>query len=66
MSLIEAHGDAQDVAPAVLAQAFFTVIEARKACNRGEVDAGIELYESIPLGPAALPGAPKGNQPVTD
>jgi hypothetical protein len=66
MSLIEAHGDAQDVTPDVLAQAFFTLIEARKACNRGQVDAGIKLYESIPLGPVAFPGAPTRNQPLTD
>jgi hypothetical protein len=47
--LIEAHGEAQDVAPEILAQAFFTVIEARKACNQGQIEAAIKLYESIPL-----------------
>src|ERR1700749_4544106 len=31
---IEAHGEAQDVAGEVLARAFFTVLEARKACNQ--------------------------------
>ena len=55
MTLIEAHGEAQDIAADVLAKAFFTVIEARKACNRGQVDAGIKLYESIPLGPVTSP-----------
>jgi hypothetical protein len=49
-TLIEAHGEAQDVAPETLAQAFFTVLEARKACNEGQVEAAIRLYESIPLG----------------
>ena len=48
--LIEAHGEAQDVAPETLAQAFLTVLEARKACNEGQVEAAIRLYESIPLG----------------
>jgi hypothetical protein len=33
------------------AQAFFTVMEARKACNQGQIEAAIELYESIPLRP---------------
>ena len=51
MMLIEAHGEAQDVAAETLAQAFLTVLEARKACNDGQVEAGIKLYESIPLGP---------------
>ena len=48
--LIEAHGEAQDVAPETLAHAFLVVLEARKACNEGQVEAGIKLYESIPLG----------------
>jgi hypothetical protein len=49
VTLIEAHGEAQDVAPEVLAQAFFTVLEARKVCNQGQVEAAMELYRSIPL-----------------
>src|SRR4029453_16209362 len=48
-TLIEAHGEAQDVAPEILAQAFFTVMEARKACHQGHVEPAIQLYESIPL-----------------
>ena len=48
---IEAHGEAQDVAAEVLAQAFFTVLEARKACNQGHVETAMKLYDSIPLGP---------------
>jgi hypothetical protein len=48
---IEAHGEAQDVAGEVLAKAFFTVLEARKACNQGQVEAAMKLYDSIPLGP---------------
>ena len=50
VTLIQAHGEAQDVAPKVLAQAFFTVLEARKTCNQGQVEAAMELYRSIPLG----------------
>ena len=49
--LIEAHGEAQDVAAETLAQAFFTVMEARKACNHGQVKAAIKLYEGISLHP---------------
>jgi len=51
VALIEAHGEAQDVAADTLAQAFFTVLEARKACNEGHVEAAMKLYESIPLSP---------------
>jgi hypothetical protein len=49
ITLIEAHGEAQDVAAEILAQAFFTVMEARKACNQGHVELAIKLYESVPL-----------------
>jgi hypothetical protein len=51
ITLIEAHGEARDMAAEVLAQAFFTVMEARKACNHGNVETAIKLYESIPLRP---------------
>jgi uncharacterized protein YjiS (DUF1127 family) len=50
-TLIEAHGEAQDVAAETLRQAFFTVMEARKACNQGQVEAAMKLYDSIPLRP---------------
>jgi hypothetical protein len=49
VTLIEAHGEAQDVAAEILAQAFFTVMEARRACNQGRIESAIKLYESIPL-----------------
>jgi len=49
ITLIEAHGEAQDVAAETLAQAFFTVVEARTTCNQGQVEEAIKLYESIPL-----------------
>ena len=48
--LIEAHGEAQDVAAETLAHAFLTVLDARRACNEGQIDAAMKLYESIPLG----------------
>jgi hypothetical protein len=51
VTLIEAHGEAEDVAADTLAQAFFTVLEARTACNEGRVEAAMKLYEGIPLGP---------------
>jgi uncharacterized protein YjiS (DUF1127 family) len=35
ITLIEAHGEAQDVAAEILAQAFFTVMEARKVLQSG-------------------------------
>ncbi len=49
ITLIEAHGEAQDVAAEILARAFFTVMEARKACNQGRVEPTIKLYESVSL-----------------
>jgi hypothetical protein len=54
ITLIEAHGEAQDVAAEILAQAFFTVVEARKTCNQEQVESAIKLYKSIPLG-AGIP-----------
>jgi hypothetical protein len=51
ITVIEAQGEAQDVAAETLAQAFFTVMEARKACNQGQVKAAIKLYEGISLRP---------------
>jgi len=56
-TLIEAHGEAQDVAAETLRQAFFTVMEARKACNQGQVEAALKLYDSIPLRPVVSPAA---------
>jgi hypothetical protein len=49
LTLIEEHGEAGDVAAETLAKAFFTVLEARKACHQGQVEAALALYESIPL-----------------
>jgi len=56
VTLIEEHGEAQDVAPETLAQAFFTVVEARKACNLGQVEAALKIYEGIRLDAATSHG----------
>jgi hypothetical protein len=56
VTLIEAHGEAQDVPAEILAQAFFTVLEARKACNQGQVEAAMKLYDSISLRPVTSEG----------
>jgi hypothetical protein len=46
---IEAHGEAQDVSADKLADAFFTRINARKACAAGRVEAALATYDSIVL-----------------
>ena len=50
--LIERHGEAQDIAGDVLAQAFFTMMRARKACRQGREQDAFALYDSIKLVPA--------------
>src|SRR5262245_36296400 len=47
ISVIESAGDAQEVAAARLAAAFFSVMEARKACAEGRHDDAIAIYDSI-------------------
>jgi hypothetical protein len=42
VTLIEAHGEAE-----ILAQAFFTVMEARKACNQGRIESAIKLMRAF-------------------
>jgi hypothetical protein len=49
--LIERHGEAQDIAGEVLAQAFFTMTRARKACRQGREQDAFALYDSIKLVP---------------
>src|SRR2546423_5173756 len=44
---IEAHGEAQDVPAEKLADAFFTMINARKACTAGHIDAALATYDGI-------------------
>ena len=49
--LIERHGEAQDIAGEVLAQAFFSVVRARKACRQGREQEAFAIYDSIKLVP---------------
>jgi len=51
--LIERHGEAQDIAGGVLAQAFFTMTRARKACRQGREQEAFAIYDSIKLVPTA-------------
>jgi hypothetical protein len=47
--LLERHGEAQDVPGDVLAQAFFTMMRARKACRQGREQDAFALYDTIKL-----------------
>jgi hypothetical protein len=49
--LLERHGEAQDIPGDVLAQAFFTVMRARKACRQGREQDAFAIYDSIKLAP---------------
>jgi hypothetical protein len=49
--LIERHGEAQDIAGDVLAQAFFTMMRARRACRQGHEQDAFALYDTIKLVP---------------
>jgi len=49
--LLERHGEAQDIPGEVLAQAFFTMMRARKACRQGREQDAFALYDSIKLVP---------------
>jgi hypothetical protein len=49
--LIERHGEVQDIPGEVLAQAFFTMMRARKACRQGREQDAFALYDSIKLVP---------------
>jgi hypothetical protein len=49
--LLERHGEAQDIPGDVLAQAFFTMMRARKACRQGREQDAFALYGSIKLTP---------------
>ena len=53
VTLIERHGEAQDIAGEVLAQAFFTMTRARKACRQGREQDAFAIYDSIKLVPTA-------------
>jgi hypothetical protein len=49
--LVERHGEAQDIAGDVLAQAFFTMMRARKACRQGYEQDAFAIYDTIKLVP---------------
>jgi hypothetical protein len=49
--LVERHGEAQDIAGDALAQAFFTMMRARKACSQGREQDAFALYDTIKLVP---------------
>jgi hypothetical protein len=49
--LIERHGESQDIAGDVLAQAFFTMMRARKACRQGHEQDAFAIYDTIKLVP---------------
>jgi hypothetical protein len=48
---IERHGEAQDIPGEVLAQAFFTMMRARKACRQGREQDAFAIYDTIKLVP---------------
>jgi hypothetical protein len=49
--LLERHGEAQDIASDLLAQAFFTMMRARKACRQGHEQDAFAIYDTIKLVP---------------
>jgi hypothetical protein len=49
--LIERQGEAQDIPGDVLAQVFFTMMRARKACRQGREQDAFALYDTIKLAP---------------
>ena len=50
--LIEAHGEAQDVAADEVREAFFTMGRARAACAAGRTDEALAIYDGISIVPA--------------
>ncbi len=49
--LLERHGEAQDIPGDVLAQSFFTMMRARKACRQGREQDAFAIYDTIKLVP---------------
>jgi hypothetical protein len=50
LTSIEEHGEAQDVAGDKLAEAFFTMMAARRACAEGREHDAFAIYDSVKLG----------------
>jgi hypothetical protein len=58
VTAIEAHGAAQDVPATRLADAFFTLMNARAACAAGRTDEALAIYDSIAVAtPVARTGS---------
>ena len=53
VTLVEAHGQGNSVAPQMVADAFFVVMQARVACSEGRVRDAVALYDGIEFTPAA-------------
>jgi predicted lipoprotein len=53
VTLIEDHGEANDIAPEQLAKAFLTQMDARVACSDDRMEDGMALYDDVfrALGP---------------
>jgi hypothetical protein len=52
VTLLEQHGEAQDVAGDQLLEAFFTAVKARAACSEGHIAEAVAIYDSIVFRPA--------------
>jgi hypothetical protein len=56
VSEIERHGNIQDIAPEILADATFAMYRARQVCAEGHEREAIALYEEILIGLLRAPG----------
>jgi hypothetical protein len=52
VTLIERHGDAQDIAAEKLFEVYLTMIDARRACREGRESEALAVYDGITLIPA--------------
>lgn len=46
-TLIERHGEAESLPPQIVAEAFFEVMKARRACRAGRSEEGLALYDRV-------------------
>ena len=51
LTLLEEHGEAQDVPADDLVAAFFALVRARVVCATGHVDEAVAVYDSVVIGP---------------
>ena len=47
LTLIESHGESEDIRANRLSHAFIAMMKARAACAAGRVDEALEIYDSI-------------------